>query len=135
MAPAVQLPAAAGLRLRLLDGQGPSPWSDDREHPLALERLGEGPVLLQLFIRGNPFRASAGSGEPWPEVLRQLLKADRLGGLTVLGSPYLWESLRPLLPPQIPAAYSPAQMPLAQRALLKRLGLTGAARPGGGFTD
>jgi beta-glucosidase len=135
MAPAVLLPAAAGLRTRLLDGQGPSPWSDDPEHPLALERLGDGPVLLQLFIRGNPFRASAGSGEPWPQVLRQLLEADRLGGLAVLGSPYLWESLRPLLPPQIPAAYSPAQMPRAQRALLWRLGLTGAAPSNGGFTD
>jgi len=135
MAPAVLLPAAAGLRALLLDGQGPSPWSDDPEHPLALERLGDGPVLLQLFVRGNPFRASAGSGEPWPQSLRQLLEAGRLGGLAVLGSPYLWESLRPLLPPQIPAAYSPAQMPRAQRALLMRLGLMGAARSEGGFTD
>ena len=135
LAPALELPAAAGLTTRLLDGRGPSPWREDPEYPLALERLGEGPVLLQLFVRGNPFRAHAGSGEPWPRVLRQLLEADRLGGLAVLGSPYLWEELRALLPPRIPAAYSPGQMPEAQRLLLTRLGLGAAASTNDGFTD
>jgi beta-glucosidase len=134
-APALELPAAAGLQARLLDGRCPSPWSGDPERPLALERLGgDGPVLVQLFVRGNPFRASAGSGEPWAQVLRQLLAADRLGGLAVLGSPYLWEELRALLPPRIPAAYSPAQMPEAQRMLLTSLGL-GHAPTDGEFTD
>ena len=116
------MPEAAGLRTRLLEGRSPSPWSGDPERPLALERLGDGPVLLQLFVRGNPFRASAGSPEPWPQVLRQLQEAQRLAGLAVLGSPYLWESLRPLLGEGIPAAYSPGQMPQAQRHLLESLG-------------
>jgi beta-glucosidase len=135
MAPALELPAAAGLRARLFDGRSPSPWSGDRERPLALERLGDGPVLLQLFVRGNPFRASAGSAEPWQQTLRQLLACGRLGGLAVLGSPYLWEELRALLPPEIPAAYSPAQMPAAQRMLLHALGLGGDSDANGGFTD
>jgi beta-glucosidase len=135
MAPALELPAAAGLQTRLLDARAPSPWSEDPERPLALERLGEGPVLLQLFVRGNPFRASAGSDEPWPQVVRQLLEADRLGGLAVLGSPYLWEELRSLLPSSIPAAYSPAQMPGAQRRLLASLGLGAPEQAAGGFTD
>ena len=131
-APALELPAAAGLQPRLIEGCSPSPWSEDPEHPLALERLGEGPVLLQLFVRGNPFRASAGSREPWPQVLHQLLQADRLAGLAVLGSPYLWESLRQELPAQIPAAYSPAQMPAAQRLVLHALGFaTGAGAEAG----
>ncbi len=135
LAPALELPAAAGLRTLVMDGRGPSPWSDDPERPLALERLGEGPVLLQLFVRGHPFRASAGSGEPWPQVLRQLLALDRLGGLAVLGSPYLWEALRPLLPERIPAAFSPAQMPDAQRTLLRSLGLGGASPTDPGLSD
>jgi beta-glucosidase len=122
-APALELPAAAGLKAVLLDGRSPDPWSGDPDSPLALERLGAGPLLLQLFVRGNPFRASAGSGEPWPQVLKQLLAADRLFGLAVYGSPYLWESLRPLLPATIPAAWSPAQMPAAQKLLLESLGL------------
>jgi beta-glucosidase len=144
-APALELPAAAGLEARLLDGRSPQPWNDDPESPLALERIGAGPLLLQLFVRGNPFRASAGSGEPWPLVLKQLLAADRLAGLAVYGSPYLWDSLRALLPATVPAAFSPAQMPAAQTLLLESLGF-GSREPCGvegrghgiadsGFTD
>jgi len=133
-APALLRPAAAGYQARLLDGHSPSPWSGDPQAPLALERLGEGPVLLQLLVRGNPFRGSAGGDEPWPAVLHQLLAAGRLAGLAVYGSPYLWQSLRPLLPPQLPAAYSPGQMPEAQALVLQRLGLEANALEGG-FTD
>ena len=133
-APALLRPAAAGFQSRLIDGLSPSPWSGDPEAPLALERLGEGPVLLQLFVRGNPFRGSAGGDEPWPAAVRQLVAAQRLAGLAVYGSPYLWQALRPLLPPQLPAAYSPGQMPEAQAVLLQRLGLAASALEGG-FTD
>jgi beta-glucosidase len=135
MAPALQRPAAAGYRTCLIDGRGPSPWSGDSAAPLALERLPAGPVLLQLFVRGNPFRGSAGGDEPWPAVVRQLLRTGRLAGLVVLGSPYLWEALEALLPQDLPAGYSPAQMPLAQALLLGRLGLPSATDQEGGFTD
>ncbi len=121
-APALALPAAAGLRACLIDGQGPSPWSGDGEAPLALERLGEGPVLLQLFVRGNPFRGRVDGPDPWPAVILQLQAAGRLAGLAVFGSPYAWEALKPLLGPGIPAAWSPGQMALAQAELLGRLG-------------
>ena len=134
MAPALLRPAALGYAATLLDGRSPSPWSGDPAAPLALERLPQGPVLLQLFVRGNPFRGSAGGEEPWPAVLRQLRAAGRLAGLAVYGSPYLWEQLRTELPPDLPAAYSPGQMPQAQALLLERLGLAAAALEGG-FTD
>jgi beta-glucosidase len=52
----------------------------------------------------------------------------------VYGSPYLWDDLQPLLPADLPAAWSPGQMPAAQQALLEGLGL-GAAQAGTGFTD
>jgi len=99
-----------------------------------LDRLPGGPVLLQLLVRGNPFRGSAGGDEPWPQVVRQLLAAQRLAALAVYGSPYLWQALEPLLPPDLPAAYSPAQMPQAQAQVLAALGLPEAALEGG-FTD
>jgi beta-glucosidase len=134
MAPALLRPAACGYVATVLDGRSPSPWSGDPAAPLALDRLGPGPVLLQLLVRGNPFRGSAGGEEPWPAVLTQLQAADRLAGLAVYGSPYLWEQLRPLLPAGLPAAYSPGQMPQAQAVLLERLGLAAAALEGG-FTD
>ncbi len=134
MAPALLRPAAAGYRACLVEGRSPSPWSGDPQAPLALERLPAGPVLLQLFVRGNPFRGSAGGDEPWPATLAQLLAAGRLAGLAVYGSPYLWEQLRPLVPAGTPAAFSPGQMPQAQAVLLERLGLAAAALEGG-FTD
>jgi beta-glucosidase len=66
--------------------------------------------------------------------VRQLLTASRLAGLAVYGSPYLWETLQPLLPAELPAGWSLAQMPLAQAQLLERLGLPRSALEGG-FTD
>ena len=127
-APALTLPTAAGLRGVLIDGAGPSPWRRDDSGPLALDRLGEGAVLLQLFVRGNPFRGSAAGQEPWPEVIRQLHRAGRLAGVAIYGSPYLWDSLAPLLGElAVPAAWSPGQMPLAQEQVLGSLGL--AAQP------
>ena len=134
MAPALLRPAAARYDATLLDGRSPNPWSGDPAAPLALERLADGPVLLQLFVRGNPFRGSAGGDEPWPAVVQQLIAAGRLAGLAVYGSPYLWQTLRPLLPSDLPAAYSPGQMPQAQAVLLERFGLAAAALEGG-FTD
>lgn len=134
MAPALVRPAGAGYQSCLIDSRSPSPWSGDPQAPLALERLPGGPVLLQLFVRGNPFRGSAGGEEPWPAVVSQLLATGRLAALAVYGSPYLWESLRPRLPATLPAAYSPGQMPLAQALLLDRLGLAAASLEGG-FTD
>jgi len=139
MAPALLRPAGQGYQAVLLDGRSPSPWSGNPDAPLALDRLGNGPVLLQLLVRGNPFRGSAGGDEPWPQVVRQLLEAGRLAALAVYGSPYLWEQLRPLLPPELPAAYSPGQMPQAQAVVLQALGLDADALEGGfsqgGFTD
>ena len=55
-------------------------------------------VLLQLFVRGNPFRAGKNSRENWPELVQQLIGQQRLAGLVVYGSPYLWQELQALLP-------------------------------------
>jgi len=132
--PALELPAAAGYRCLLVDQRSPSPWSGDPDAPLALERLGAGPLLLQLFVRGNPFRGSATGREPWAAAVRQLQSAGRLAGLAVYGSPYLWEQLEPLLEPGVAAVYSPGQMPLAQALALAALGL-GRSGAAVGFTD
>ncbi len=134
-APALSRPSAAGLKPCLITPQSPSPWGDHAEAPLDLARLGEGPVLLQLFVRGNPFRGSAGGGEePWEAAIRQLQHAGRLAGLAIYGSPYLWRRLRTRVSPGIPTAYSPGQMPLAQEAVLAALGL-GAAPTLNDVTD
>jgi len=136
--PAQQLPASQGFRAVLLEPRSPSPWSDEPEAPLNLAALGEGPVLLQLFVRGNPFRGSSTASEPWAQAILQLQRSDRLAALVVYGSPYLWQSLQAVLDPRIPAAYSPGQMPQAQSLALQSLGFgdTEAGHGAGdGFTD
>ena len=122
-APAILLPKTLGFQTVLNHPLGISPWGNpaDPLGPLAIDRLGDGPVLLQLFLRGNPFQANRSVREPWADAIQQLIDLNRLFGLTVYGSPYVWEALSALLPRSIPAAYSPGQMPDAQQALLQRL--------------
>jgi len=135
-APALRLPEQQGYRSVVVHGLGVSPWQDDPDAPLALERLGDGPILLQLFLRGNPFRGERDRQEPWSAAVQQLQRLDRLAGLIVYGSPYLWEALRSMLHPAIPAGFSPGQMPEAQRQLLSRLLQPQAQRPASrDFTD
>ncbi|MBM5816373.1 MAG: glycosyl hydrolase family 3 [Cyanobacteria bacterium K_Offshore_surface_m2_239] len=128
-APALAFPAAAGFRPRVLDRQTPPSWTEDGGN--------EGPVLLQLFVRGHPFRGSAADGEPWAEWITTLVRQKRLAGLVVYGSPYLWDSLRGHLPQELPAVWSPGQMPDAQALALDRIGLAldVPATLDGGFTD
>jgi len=122
-APAILLPKRLGFQSVLSHPLGISPWTDpaDPLAPLALDRLGQGPLLLQLFVRGNPFQANRSIREPWADAIKQLIDLNRLFGLVVYGSPYVWEALSALLPSSIPAGYSPGQMPDAQQQLLERL--------------
>ena len=122
----------------MIHGQGLSAWQDTPEAPLALDRIGGGPVLLQLFLRGNPFRGSKDGQEPWAAAVEQLQRLNRLAGLVVYGSPYRWEELKGLLNPSIPAAFCAGQMPQAQREVLSRLlqsGEPGQAKATAAFTD
>ena len=121
-APALIRPRAAGWSTWRIDDHSP-PWE-----------LPEQKVLLQLFVRGNPFRAGANSEENWTGRVQQLLERGRLAGLVVYGSPYLWQQLQALLPAELPAAYSPGQMPAAQALALAHLGLKDHPHEGG-FTD
>ena len=121
-APALIRPQAAGWRSWRIDDHSP-PW-----------QLPDGQVLLQLFVRGNPFRAGANTKENWPERVQQLIAQQRLAGLVIYGSPYLWAELKALLPADLPAAYSPGQLPAAQAMALAQLGLVDHPHEGG-FTD
>ncbi|QEY33533.1 glycosyl hydrolase family 3 [Synechococcus sp. RSCCF101] len=135
LAPAVIWPERDGWTTRIIDGRSPDPWTDREERPLASERLPEGPVLLQLFIRGNPFRGRSDAQRRWSAVVRQLQQEQRLAALIVYGSPYLWQALRQELAEGVAGVFSPGQMPDAQALCLQRLGWSSAAGPDAGFTD
>ena len=137
-APSITTPERHGYEALICHDRGIEPWSSDRDSaaPLELKRLGEGTVFLQLFLRGNPFRAGQQRREPWAEAIQQLLRVERLSGIAVYGCPYRGDSLCRLIPEGIAAGYSPGQMPEAQQQLLKRMfGLSEDMHERQDFTD
>ncbi|KAM3112721.1 glycoside hydrolase family 3 protein [Phormidesmis sp. 146-33] len=81
----------------------------------------DSPTLLQLFIRGNPFRGSAGLTQTARDWFDFLLKSGQLQGLMIYGSPYMLEQFVLALPSDVPYGFSYGQMPLAQAIGLKAL--------------
>jgi beta-glucosidase len=78
-------------------------------------------TLVQLFIRGNPFRGSAGLTPVAEEWVKQLLRINALQALVIYGSPYVLEQFLPALPPETPYVFSYGQMPQAQAIALEVL--------------
>jgi beta-glucosidase len=74
--------------------------------------------LLQLFIRGNPFRGSAGLTQAARDWLQRLLKTGELQALVIYGSPYILEQSFPNLPPGVPYVFSYGQTSQAQAIAL-----------------
>lgn len=107
-APAIALPTQRGYITQLSDLHTP-PSSDETY-----------PTLLQLFIRGNPFRGSAGLNQVAQELLQKLLLRSKLQALLVYGNPYVIQQFFPL-PPKLPCIFSYGQMPDAQTLALKTL--------------
>jgi beta-glucosidase len=79
------------------------------------------PTLLQLFIRGNPFRGSAGLTQLAQDWFEYLCQADQLQALVIYGSPYVVEQFVPKLPKDVPYVFSYGQMQTAQAIALNQL--------------
>ncbi|HEY9700132.1 MAG TPA: glycoside hydrolase family 3 N-terminal domain-containing protein [Trichocoleus sp.] len=113
-APAITLPAHWGYKLQVIDQNLAGSIAPGSQPPI--------PTLLQLFIRGNPFRSSAGLTQTAKHWLMHLLQTNQLLGLVIYGSPYVMESLVSQLPAEIPYGFTYGQMPLAQAIVLGELG-------------
>ena len=114
-APAVAIPRQLGYELQLVDRHTP-PTGEDMGYPVAASL-----TLVQLFIRGNPFRGSAGLTPVAEEWVKQLLRINALQALVIYGSPYVLEQFLPALPPETPYVFSYGQMPQAQAIALEVL--------------
>jgi beta-glucosidase len=112
--PAVTIPTSKGYQLQLIDSHTPNSLLNQSSDS-------QPPTLLQLFIRGNPFRGSAGLNQIAQEWLSFLVTSDRLQALVIYGSPYILEQFAPILPPDVPYVFSYGQMPQAQAIALNAL--------------
>ncbi len=111
LAPAICLPTEMGYQTQICD----------RYHPHSLNFQDNCPTLLQLFIRGNPFRGSAGLNQAAEDLLKKLLIDRCLQALIVYGSPYVWDKFIPLIQPDTPGVFSYGQMTIAQETALLNL--------------
>jgi beta-glucosidase len=111
-APALIRPAQYHYHLKLIDHHGCQQWPQ----PDVLK-----PSLVQVFLRGNPFRGSAAVLPLLSTWINALRNDNLLRGLVVYGSPYAFEQLRAGLEGQIPVGFTYGQMPVAQQQLLARL--------------
>ncbi|WNZ25372.1 beta-glucosidase [Leptolyngbya sp. NK1-12] len=114
-APAITIPSQLGYHLQVVDSYTPA-------HPDSLPNE-PAPTLLQLFIRGNPFRSSASLIQLAEDWLQSLLHTDQLQALVIYGSPYVMDHIltRFQFAPDIPYAFSYGQMPTAQAVALEAL--------------
>jgi len=112
--PAITLPQQLGYRLQLIDCHTPA-------GTLAFNAQLHQPTLLQLFIRGNPFRGSAGFTQTAHDWLQVLVKTGELQALVIYGSPYVLEQFVPQLPPNLPYVFTYGQMSAAQTIAMDAL--------------
>ncbi|MEG3844475.1 beta-glucosidase, partial [Microcoleus sp. herbarium14] len=111
---AIALPEQFGYKLQLIDDRtGAIVDNTDPKH--------FSPTLLQIFIRGNCFRGSAGLTQAAQDWFQQLLRTGELQAVLIYGSPYVLEQFLPYLPPSIPYVFCFGQMPTAQSLALELL--------------
>ncbi|MEM8503893.1 MAG: glycoside hydrolase family 3 N-terminal domain-containing protein [Cyanobacteria bacterium P01_D01_bin.1] len=107
-APAVALPASLGYELELIDSRA----------DVANLRT-DTTTLVQLFIRGNPFRSGKGLSVIASQIICAL--GHNLQAVVVYGSPYVWQDIQPLLPAGTPCVFTYAQMKMGQAIALQPL--------------
>jgi len=119
--PAIAIPRSKGYQLQVSDRHTPPTClPPDATH---LQETDWRPTLLQLFIRGNPFRGSAGFTQIAQDWVHFLLVSDQLQAIVFYGSPYLLPQFLPLLSPDVPYAFTYGQTPEAQAIALSKLGV------------
>ncbi|MBE9195296.1 beta-glucosidase [Synechocystis sp. LEGE 06083] len=111
--PALTFPLRGGYSAKILTAD----WLE--HYP-----IGQHPFVLQVFIRGNPFRGTAGLTPLNQALYRQCLAHPSLQGLIVYGSPYVlawFQSQMVELCPHLPWAFSHGQMSQAQAIAIGQL--------------
>ncbi|MGK7943894.1 MAG: glycoside hydrolase family 3 N-terminal domain-containing protein [Microcystaceae cyanobacterium] len=108
--PSVTIPSKYGYELHLIDYQTLPLILDDKR-----------PTLLQVFLRGNPFRGQAWLTVENKAIYQQLLQQKILKGLVILGSPYIKDWFVEQINNDIPWLFSYGQINASQALALTKL--------------
>lgn len=111
--PAVTIPEQLGYNLQLVD-----------ENTLGFVLKDNRNTLLQIFVRGNPFRGNAGLTDRAQKIYKKLLNYKIVKGLIIYGSPYVKDwflSETKVLKDDLPWVFSYGQMPEGQDISCKML--------------
>jgi beta-glucosidase len=79
------------------------------------------PTLLQVFIRGNPFRGNAGLTDQTKAIYQKLLTSQQVLGMAIYGSPYVLEWFQSMINSDLPWVFTYGQMEQAQAIALPAL--------------
>ncbi len=113
--PAIAQPKASGYdTLHIIDSATP-------RRPSTLSPDDLSPILVQIFVRGNPFRGQAGLSVILSAWLESLLNSPNLQAIAIYGSPYMLEHLRSQIRPSLPVVFTYGQMPAAQDLVFQTL--------------
>ena len=101
--PAFTIPNLLGYNLQLVDKNTFSNVLEDNQE-----------TLLQIFIRGNPFRGNSGFNETVKNYHHNLLNKSIVKGLMIYGSPYILDWFTTEINLEIPWVFSYGQMAESQ---------------------
>ncbi len=79
------------------------------------------PTLLQVFIRGNPFRGNAGLTTNAKQIYQRFISSGQAVGIVIYGSPYVMEWFNSIIESDLPWVFSYGQMNQAQAIALAAL--------------
>ncbi|WP_069789965.1 glycoside hydrolase family 3 protein [Cyanobacterium sp. IPPAS B-1200] len=106
--PSITIPDSFGYHAQVFDQRNLYMWENQ---PISK------PFILQVFVRGNPFRGTAGLSAIALKTYEQILKNPHLQGIMVYGSPYVLDWFKNQIPTRIPWGFSYGQMAIAQQTI------------------
>ena len=119
--PALTLPESLGFKNLIVHPNSISPFQKNNKKFAELEKIGNGKILIQLFVRGKPFIGLGFYNNHWIDAIKNLEIEERLSGVIIYGCPYLYDKIKKTIHESIPLAYSPSQMEEAQNQILSRI--------------
>jgi len=119
-APAIAIPQQLGYQRQIVDS-----------NTLDCILLDTRPSLLQIFIRGNPFRGNAGLTTKTKQIYQQLVTHKQIEAIVIYGSPYVLSWFKEIIDQNLPWVFSYGQMEQSQKIALKALyhGINDISKP------